>query len=1196
MHNLLRSVYLLSAFWSVFVISVQAQDESYWTEGLGPYGSDGELTLTSTGALYSVSRAYQVYKSSDNGQNWVRLPNPIQDTAALVKARIQVGQAGNLYKVLRYSDSTTGIFRSHNDGETWVKVHQSDSILQIVEQTNGVLIGRNNQHLYRSLNAGLTWFKVYHNSTNKTIDGLIIGNNGDLWAALGWDRLLRSKNNGMTWTEITAPQSSNSWLSSLYVAKNGAILLNSISGGYRSVNEGLTFQPIPKIDTSYATQWVSLCVLNTGRILYVNASNSANTNFYYSDDHGLTWHQKDTPFYLRDIFPFQLPDGTIFAKRYPGLFRSNDEGQGWTFSSTGIRNYHGPIQYASADTIYAGDYGMLWRTFDAGQQWESVASDTLDTWRLMKVLDRNNFVAAHQKGLFLSQDRGETYSGITPPGFDFGRTGFDAHPTDHTFFVGTASGTFRSADMGNSWAVVNADMRFGRMAFAGGGKIYAAMQSVLQNFGVRLTLWESNDNGDTWVLIPTPDEIYTFVLQPDGSIIILTVYSKMFRRAGNGADWIPVATVDGVSNGATHQALFNNSQGGLFFLRWSTSPLMSVDAANSWQSLPAMSSYLGLGANKGTTLGGMTADGHLFVLVDGAGLLVSRHSTLNGVYLTGHVLGDIDGECATPDAQAPLDKWILEAQRGHDRYFTTSDATGRYLFFLDTGMYQLRVAPPNTLWWSVCDSTQSVQLNVPGQTQTLDIAGVALAECPLMTVDLGIPRLRRCFDNSVYVHYCNQGSEMAEDAWIDLVLDPYLVLVTSAQPYDTLDVNTYRFSVGHVGPGQCGSFEIRVYVDCDAVLGQTHCISSHAYPDTLCFNVPGWSGAELNAYASCQDSIVRLELRNESTVPTQLLDYIIFEDDVVLMTGDHQFTPGEALQINFPANGRTWRIQSEQESSHPFSTMALAFVEGCGGYNSLGFVNQFPVDAYRPSWDRDCLQNTGSYDPNDKQGFPLGRGTAHRIRAGQELEYLVRFQNTGTDTAFTVVIRDTLSAWLDPATVRPGVSSHPYTWELSGQGVLIFTFNNILLPDSNTNEAASHGFIQFRMEQQHDVPFGAAIFNEAAIYFDFNPPIFTNRSLHTVGDDYTVRTQTPVATARAAQVLVAPNPMRQRAALYLETGVFDQHQITIVDVRGQVVRQARVSAAQYWFERGGLPNGLYFFRVEDSRGTPVGSGRILLTE
>ena len=113
----------------------------------------------------------------------------------------------------------------------------------------------------------------------------------------------------------------------------------------------------------------------------------------------------------------------------------------------------------------------------------------------------------------------------------------------------------------------------------------------------------------------------------------------------------------------------------------------------------------------------------------------------------------------------------------------------------------------------------------------------------------------------------------------------------------------------------------------------------------------------------------------------------------------------------------------------------------------------------------------------------------------------MRFQNTGTDTAFTVVLRDTLPPQLDIRSIEPGASSHLYTWNLEVKGVLTFTFNNIRLLDSFRNEPKSHGFVKFRIKQKNDLSFGTKIENQAGIYFDFNAPVITNRTLHTVGKD-----------------------------------------------------------------------------------------------
>ena len=52
---------------------------------------------------------------------------------------------------------------------------------------------------------------------------------------------------------------------------------------------------------------------------------------------------------------------------------------------------------------------------------------------------------------------------------------------------------------------------------------------------------------------------------------------------------------------------------------------------------------------------------------------------------------------------------------------------------------------------------------------------------------------------------------------------------------------------------------------------------------------------------------------------------------------------------------------------------------------------------------------TGSFDPNSKEVYPRGDVHPDFIAGGEELEYIINFQNTGTDTAFTVILIDTLS-------------------------------------------------------------------------------------------------------------------------------------------------------------------------------------------
>jgi uncharacterized repeat protein (TIGR01451 family) len=133
-----------------------------------------------------------------------------------------------------------------------------------------------------------------------------------------------------------------------------------------------------------------------------------------------------------------------------------------------------------------------------------------------------------------------------------------------------------------------------------------------------------------------------------------------------------------------------------------------------------------------------------------------------------------------------------------------------------------------------------------------------------------------------------------------------------------------------------------------------------------------------------------------------------------------------------------------------------------------------------------------SFDPNDKLATDKLYPT--EIALGKFIEYTIRFQNTGTDTAFNIVITDTLSADVLPNTLEMLATSHTCRATLDDNKIS-FEFLDINLPDSNVNEPKSHGFVQFKIKPRADVPINTDIPNTASIYFDYNTPVVTNTAI-----------------------------------------------------------------------------------------------------
>ncbi len=566
--------------------------------------------------------------------------------------------------------------------------------------------------------------------------------------------------------------------------------------------------------------------------------------------------------------------------------------------------------------------------------------------------------------------------------------------------------------------------------------------------------------------------------------------------------------------------------------------------------------------------------------------------------LYGVIFADFNTDCVLNSSDVALGQFTVRVENtAGDVYYVYSNNGGGFTVSLPAGVYTLTPVLNNSPW-TPCQPSYTVTVPFGGSVEK-NIPLQPLVICPDMHVDVSVPFLRRCIgENTIYVQYCNRGTQSADFAHVDVVLDPMLIFVSSSVPHTALGNNTWRFDIGYVPFNSCNNFTFRVKVSCDAVLGQTHCVDATIFPHDPCPQASTqWSGASLKLLAECSGTELQFLARNTGTASmTTNLEYVIIEDAVMLTMppGTPLAAGEERLVFSAPANGSTWRIEAEQEPFHPGFSKPSLTVEGCadGQTFSLGYVNQYEADDADEWKDIECRENSGSYDPNDKQGLPLGYGTQQYIKPGVDIEYLIRFQNTGTDTAFAVVIRDTLSAWLDHASVEPGASSHPYRFDYYGDGFLKFVFDPIALPDSNVNVAGSQGFVSFRVKQKPNVPLQSDIYNQAAIYFDFNDPVITNRTHHKVGVNF-VTVDTWTAEQPGYSLRVSPNPASDRATLKIE-GEFDlvNGYAELADITGRHTTRINFSGNQINLERGQLPAGVYMLRIM-SEGKTIGYAKLI---
>lgn len=261
-------------------------------------------------------------------------------------------------------------------------------------------------------------------------------------------------------------------------------------------------------------------------------------------------------------------------------------------------------------------------------------------------------------------------------------------------------------------------------------------------------------------------------------------------------------------------------------------------------------------------------------------------------------------------------------------------------------------------------------------------------------------------------------------------------------------------------------------------------------------------------------------------------------------------------------------------------------------FSTRGYVWTSPAD-FDPMDNLFVRTDTvvGSFDPNEKRVEPENGIRPEEILAGRELFYTVHFQNTGTYQADRVRITDQLDTSLAPQTLRMVDASHTVTsFRLLPGNLLEVVFDQIALPDSNSNEPASHGFVTFAVQRKKQYRLNHQIPNRAAIYFDFNEPIITN-TVYTPIIQQPVSVVAPtVPSGGKAQLRISPNPGTGLFKVSSEKALSGKGLLYVWDAVGRLRLVIPVTDASAWVTLDGsaLEAGIYYLGMTGKEGAASG--------
>jgi len=1171
----------LSVLFSAFL---NAQNIT-WEKLNGPSGGTGQVYQGKDGYLILKSEYNRLYRSNNGGQSWDLLP-PVPSSPFGVW--IVVGADRNLY-----TGHVNKLYQSLDNGLSWTLLNDNISNRTIFALPGGeLLVGTSGGQIKRSVDNGQTWAVVANDVENS---GGFAHNpfNGDVYT---WDespsigeisKLWRSSDQGQTWQTVLEGLELDPF--QVAFAPNGAVFV-SVSGYlWRSFDNGATWTIVDDFNSSGD---IFITVTSTGR-LFASEWPFIST---YSDDNGNTWHPLTDEIGNNFTYFSNNIEGSIFSYRVSGsVYVTEDDGASWQFASNNILNSRiREVVHLDAERILAFTRDGLFYSNNSGDSWELIwdkinSENTffIEDYMLATSLDGSWYIWDGNEQIVKFTNEGQTHELLQVPGLA-GIASFNglwSSLVSPHVYCSTITGFYSSADGGQTWTLQSADFI--------PKSIVPLPDGNLLNFDFD-GIYRSTDHGQNWMLISNIG-FWNAKGYPgsDGQLYGTSFEPTVSTSPDGGLTWTSFHV--NIENPVLDLAV--NNLGHIFLYNFDNNTVYrSVDGGLTFNDIGGPTGFSYYYTGHALTIG---ASQHLYLTQEGDGIYRSTEPTSSLKLLTGSVWSDMDLDCAYLQPDTLMPGQLVKLSGANETFYGYSNALGNYLAPVASGDYQVSVVQPSDYWLScnaailVPDDTQT------GIVETVDIGIRALTLCPLATVSVSTPFLRRCFESTVYARYENVGTLPVSDAYLTITLDDFLEFNGASLPVSTQNGQTFTFLLGDLAIGASGSLTITVTPSCDAALGDIHCIEAHIFPNELC---PEPITPHIVTSATCLGDSVLFRIDNigaaDMTGPRSW--FVAHPNDVnsptiaAVAEGTFLLDAGATFTRTVASGSGGFDFYARQAPEYPFNVLSNTVVRGCEtepGGDQLTIFNQ---DEAGPFTDVLCQPNIGAYDPNDKQGLPAGLTEKGYIEHEQQLTYLIRFQNTGTDTAMNVSVRDTLPGSLDPATVQFLNSSHPCEMRILTNGSLLFIFDHIMLPDSNVNEAASHGFVQFSVKQNPDNPTGSVIRNKAGIYFDFNEPVITNATLHTVGIPEVVITDTEEPLPGETKTQAIPNPFTESFTVNLTSALSNQSlHVSLMDSNGRIVAKKAFSGHAVNIPRGNLPRGVYHFLVVNENGERIGNGTVV---
>ena len=472
-----------------------------WEKTAGPPGIRTNVIFKANNIVYAGTETQGVYKSTDNGSNWVAANTGIE------RASVNdiVASGPNLLAAAKSSCPIyLNIFKSTDNGATW-------------SGTSGL--------------------------QNKIINSFAI-KGSVVWAFFfalpNESGVARSTDNGNTWQVVPSIITD----AGESIVSDDAIIVAEDNFIWRSTDDGMSWDVVEQFALTGIGSFAK-----AGTKLF----GAARTGIQTSTDNGASWTFE--PF-SDGAFSFSSNGSTIYLGSASKVFKSTDLGTTWIDMSNGLGNGGIEALLYDGSTLFAGtpaDAVGIYRSTNGGQNWEPAAAGLPIASEIRSMIAFGGYVFAGTQGdgIYRSSDHGNTWAKTDVNNLLLADALVLAFCVkDNNLFAGAINGIYKSTDGGATFqrTLNGFPPNIGVTAYslaASGGDVVAAVNVSFSASDGLAGIFYSSDDGSTWhqASLPIEPTAVTAVASDGSSIAYAGVFGQsssvkgLYKSTDAGVTW-----------------------------------------------------------------------------------------------------------------------------------------------------------------------------------------------------------------------------------------------------------------------------------------------------------------------------------------------------------------------------------------------------------------------------------------------------------------------------------------------------------------------------------------------------------------------------------------------------------------------------------------------------------------------------------